>query len=412
MAQKETNINNRGKKGIFVILSVLFLGLVIFFLYWFFYLKNYVFTDNAYVVADNAYISSRIPGTIQNLYVHNDYFVKKGDLLLKLDPAIYKTKVDRVSEELHSIIYQIDSSKQELDILRHNLFKQQNIAKNNIKLLQSEKKNLIFKIRSLKSQQQALFKDKYLAQLEYKRYKALYKKHSISKDKFDRVKTELDKLICQIDAIKFQIKSLEASLVSLDQKIKNAQIQRDIVRKNLKKIKATEDKIRSLEAKRDSLKAALSEAKITLGYTVIKAPISGYVAGCKLQVGDRVGPGQPLLIIVPLRKVYVEANFKETQLKNVCIGQKVEVKADMYPGHIFHGHVAGIRAGTGSVFSLLPPENASGNWIKVVQRIPVKIILDDPFSPEYPLRIGSSLEVRIDIRQQTGPKLMGIKSSK
>ncbi len=412
MTQKDTSINNKGRKGILIILSVLLAGIIIFFMYWFFYLKNYVFTDNAYVVADNAYISSRIPGTIQKLYVHNDYFVKKGSILLKLDPAIYKTKVDRISEELKSINYQIKSSKQELDILQHNLIKQQSIAENNINLLLSEKNNLVYKIKSLKSQKDALIQDKHLAELEYNRYRALYRRHSISKDKFDRVRTEFAKLRYQLDSIRFQIKSLEASLVSLDEKIKNARIQRDIVRKDLERIKATQEKIKSLEAKRDSMRAALLEANITLGYTLVKAPISGYVAGCKLQLGDRVGPGQPLLIIVPLKRVYVEANFKETQLKDVCIGQKVEIKADMYPGHVFHGHVAGIRAGTGSVFSLLPPENASGNWIKVVQRIPVKIILDDAFSPEYPLRIGSSLEVRIDIRKKTGPKLMGITGSK
>ncbi len=409
MAQKENSINSRGRRGILIILSILVLGLIIFFLYWYFYLKNYVFTDDAYVVADNAYISSRIPGTIETLLVHNDDYVKKGDLLIKLDPSIYKTKLNRIEEELKVVLYQLNSSYKELDILKYNLKKQTSISKNNIKLLLAEQKRLNFEIKSLSSKKDVLLKDLHLAQIEYKRYLNLYKRHSISRDKFDRVKTIRDKLVCEISSIGFQIKSLKASLSSLKEKINNARIQQEIVHKDLEKIAVTEEKIRSLEAKRDAMRAAVKEAQLTLGYTHITAPISGYIAGCKLQVGDRVMPGQPLMIIVPLKRVYVEANFKETQLKDVCIGQKVEIKADMYPGHIFYGHVAGIRAGTGSAFSLLPPENASGNWIKVVQRVPVKIELNHPFSPQYPLRVGCSLEVRIDIRKKTGPRLRGLK---
>jgi membrane fusion protein (multidrug efflux system) len=108
---------------------------------------------------------------------------------------------------------------------------------------------------------------------------------------------------------------------------------------------------------------------------------------------------------VPLQDVYVEANFKETQLKEMRIGQKAEIKADIYPGYRYHGKVVGIRAGTGAAFSLLPPENATGNWIKVTQRVPVKIVLDEPPPAEYPLRVGLSLEVKVNISDKTGPKL-------
>jgi membrane fusion protein (multidrug efflux system) len=112
------------------------------------------------------------------------------------------------------------------------------------------------------------------------------------------------------------------------------------------------------------------------------------------------------MAVVPLNKVYVEANFKETQLTNVRIGQYAWVSADIYPGYEFTGKVAGIRAGTGAAFSLIPPENATGNWIKVVQRIPVRIELDKPPPPDHPLRVGASLDVTIDVADKSGPYLM------
>ncbi len=109
-------------------------------------------------------------------------------------------------------------------------------------------------------------------------------------------------------------------------------------------------------------------------------------------------PGQPIMAVVPLNEIYIEANFKETQLEHVKVGQKAVIEADIYPGYEFHGKVTGISTGTGAAFSLLPPENATGNWIKIVQRLPVRIELDEPPPPERILRVGLSLKVTIDIR--------------
>jgi len=112
------------------------------------------------------------------------------------------------------------------------------------------------------------------------------------------------------------------------------------------------------------------------------------------------------MAVVPLQEAYVEANFKETQLENIRIGQPATIEADTYPGYTYRGKVVGIRAGTGAAFSLLPPENATGNWIKVVQRVPVKIALDEPPPPQYPLRMGASLLVTVNSRNRTGPVLV------
>jgi membrane fusion protein (multidrug efflux system) len=152
-------------------------------------------------------------------------------------------------------------------------------------------------------------------------------------------------------------------------------------------------------------KSSLDAAKLDLEYTKIVAPVSGIITHKTVHVGNRVQAGQPLLSIVPIESLYVTANFKETQLTDVRVGQKADVEADIYPGYTFHGHVDSIGFGTGAVFSLLPPENATGNWVKVVQRVPVKILLDETPPEDKQLRMGLSVEAAIDVSDTTGPLL-------
>jgi membrane fusion protein, multidrug efflux system len=152
--------------------------------------------------------------------------------------------------------------------------------------------------------------------------------------------------------------------------------------------------------------ARVREAYLALQRDTIPAPVSGYVAKRSVQVGQRVAPGQPLMAVVPLEGVWVDANFKEVQLRNVRIGQPVRLTADLYGSGVeYHGRVAGLAAGTGGAFALLPPQNATGNWIKVVQRLPVRIELDKKQLAAHPLRIGLSMEVDVDVRDTSGPQL-------
>jgi len=157
-----------------------------------------------------------------------------------------------------------------------------------------------------------------------------------------------------------------------------------------------------MKAMKDRLKIESKAAKLILSYCRIKAPISGYITRKHVQVGNHIQPGMPFLAIVPIKEIYVQANFKETQLRDVRLGQPVKIHADIYPDFTYHGKVVGIGAGTGAAFSLLPPENATGNWIKVVQRIPVRIQLTPPPPREHPLRVGLSLEVTIFTNDRRG----------
>jgi membrane fusion protein (multidrug efflux system) len=152
--------------------------------------------------------------------------------------------------------------------------------------------------------------------------------------------------------------------------------------------------------------AQVHDAYLDLARTTLPAPVSGYVAKRTAQLGQRVAPGAPLMAIVPLDQVWVEANFKESQLATMRIGQPVTLEADLYGGKVrFHGTVAGFGAGTGSAFALLPAQNATGNWIKIVQRVPVRIALDPKELAEHPLQVGLSMQVDVDTHERGGTRL-------
>jgi membrane fusion protein (multidrug efflux system) len=155
--------------------------------------------------------------------------------------------------------------------------------------------------------------------------------------------------------------------------------------------------------------AAVREAYLALQRVELPAPVTGQVAKRTVQVGQRVAPGTPLMSVIPLDQVWIEANFKEVQLREMRIGQPVKLRADLYGNKIeYDGHVAGLGAGTGAAFALLPAQNATGNWIKVVQRVPVRVELDQKQLADHPLRVGLSMEATVDIAQQTGaPVLSG-----
>jgi membrane fusion protein (multidrug efflux system) len=153
-------------------------------------------------------------------------------------------------------------------------------------------------------------------------------------------------------------------------------------------------------------KEVYRDAWIAAQRNAVVAPVPGFVAERSVQLGQHIQPGEALMTVIPLHSLWVDANFKEVQLRNLRIGQKVEVRSDLYGGSfIFHGQVQGMSAGTGAAFSLLPPQNASGNWIKVVQRVPVRIQIDDNDLIKSPLRVGLSATVTVDTTNRDGPVL-------
>jgi membrane fusion protein (multidrug efflux system) len=359
----KTKPNNRRKKiAAFIIFPALvIIGAVILFFYME-YKATHISTDDAFVDGRIHVIASKIPGTVKVLYVKDNQFVKMNDLILEIDPADYDVRVkdaraglETEKKRLSEIQNRVDTVKKQLAEIMASL----EAARANVQL---QKANLD------------------LAKLNLERSEALLKKEVIPRQQYDNSKTAYEVAVAQVKAAGDLAKQLEASLGT----------QRAL-------IKQTEASLPTQEAQIRQRQTVLKGAELNLGYTKLYAPADGYITKRTVEVGNQIQAGQPLLAVVPLAQedIWVTANYKETDLQGVRPGQKVKITVDTYPGKVFYGKVNSIMAGTGAVFSLFPPENATGNFVKVVQRIPIKIVLDERTDPGHLLRIGMSVQPTI-----------------
>lgn len=380
-------------------------------LYWWVFLKDRVTTDNAYVMADTARISSRVPGTVVRVLVENDQPVKVGQLLVELDRTDYQVALERAEASLAKVEAEIKAAEALLALTDRQTAAQVSAASTVPPETKDRRRELHHRLQELEKNKIAATADLVTAQKDKERFQSLYDSGVIPERQLDQVLAIYKKARAQLEAIEAEMEAVKASIQALDKTYSRARAQLEAAESDRDQIEVQRHRLQSLRAQRREAAANVELARLNLSYCSIVAPISGYIAQKSVQVGEQIQPGQPLMAIVPLDQVYVEANFKETQLENVRIGQVAEIRADMYPGHVFKGRVVGIRAGTGAAFSLLPPENATGNWIKVVQRIPVKIALDSSPTERLPLRLGASLKVTIFTGDKGGPLLLGSTSS-
>lgn len=295
--------------------------------------KKHVTTDNAFVVGTVYEISSRIPATVKSVHVRDNQQVKKGDLLLELDPADYDMR--------------LRNAEANLDVARN------------------ETSGDYAKVESAKATLQLAKARLDQANLDIKRGKELYQKEVIPREQLDRLETAHKIAALQVQEREDNLRQAMAEIGLAGTGGKNA-------------------KVSQKRTLRD-------EAALNLSYTRIYAPRDGYITKKNVEAGNYAQTGQPLMALVRLDDAWVVANYKERQLSHVKPGQKVEFEVDAYPGREFIGRVDSIMAGTGAAFSLLPPENATGNYVKVVQRIPVKIIIDKQSDPDHLLRVGMSV---------------------
>src|SRR5271157_475940 len=314
------------------------------------YIESHVSTDDAYVDGTVALVSSRVAGTVTNVYVEDNWTIKEGQLLLTLDQRDFDVKVEQAQAQL-------ERARQSVD----ELYAGVQAARSGVSLVQSQLKQ---------------------ARIDFERAKSLKEQGVVSAQQYDQANTGLRIAVADEALAEHQLTQAEAALGT--QHDDQSRYGRPVVKQ---------------------AEAALEAAKLDLGYTKLTAPFAGVVTHKTAHVGNRVQVGEPLLAVVPLGKLYVTANFKETQLTDVRVGQKAEIAADIYPGYTYQGHVDSISMGTGAAFSLLPPENATGNWVKVVQRVPVKIVIDGDVPEDKPLRLGLSVEVAIDLGDRSGPLL-------
>ncbi len=338
------------------------------------YYSTHITTDNAYVQADIAPITPRVSGTVTEILVEDNWQVQAGQVLVRLDSqdsavrlAEAKASLTRARERVDQLFAEVEVAKAELGTARAQIETQ----------------------RAEVAVAQADFRQ---ADLDFRRAKEMHEEEVISGQQFDRAQTVYDTARSRLDTRQR----------ALDQ-VKREEVTRARQLERAKAILGGQDNTKRYErALVQQAQASVREAELQIEYCTLVAPLEGIVSRKAVEVGQRVQAGQPLMAIVPLHEVYIEANYKETQLTHVRVGQPVEIEADIYPGYHYQGVVDSLSAGTGAVFSLLPPQNATGNWVKVVQRLPVKITLSQPPPPDRPLRVGLSLEVRIDISQRAG----------
>jgi len=362
MASAGEIMNNRRRKVfLFLLVAVVIAGTAGTY-YYIRYKNTHISTDDAFVAGRIHVIAAKIPGTVKNLPIKDNQYVKKDELLLEIDERDYDVRVREAESSVGTEQSKLSELTLKVDVVKKQLTEVQH---------RQESARAGLKLRAVQLKQ---------AELDLKRADSLFKKEIIPADRYDKAKTAYDTAAALVEVAHEQLKQAEAAL----------QAQKAV-------IKQSESALQSQGSTVKQRQEVLNGETLKKSYTRIYAPADGYVTKKSIEVGNQIQAGQPLLAVVPLDDVWIVANYKETQLAKVKSGQKVRIAVDSYGGRTFTGKVQSIMAGTGSVFSLFPPENATGNYVKIVQRIPVKIVLDKGGDPDHVLRVGMSVEPTIII---------------
>ncbi len=385
--------------------AVLIAALVGLFLYY----HNRESTDDAQIDGHITPIASKIYGRVGTVLVNDNEAVKAGQTLVKIDPADYQAAVDQAKAALELAESEARSAGVDVPRTAENvasgtssadaqlLGAQADVARAQATYEQAQTADLAWAQANVdKSQANAV-----LAQADLARYKPLMEKGEISKQQYDAAKANADastsalkadqEKLAQaqrnVEVVKAQLDASKARVLQARAGVEGAQADK-------KQVSMRTADAQAKVAKVAQARASLDAAVLNLSYTNVVAPVDGVATHKQVEPGQIVQAGQGLLVVVPLQDVWVTANFKETQLRNMHAGQEAEVKVDTY-GKTFKGHVDSIAGATGGVLSLLPPENATGNYVKVVQRIPVKIVLDPVSQDKAVLRPGMNVDATV-----------------
>jgi membrane fusion protein (multidrug efflux system) len=339
------NPGSNRKRAFLILGVVVVVAAVAWGLYWFLDARFYESTDDAYVAGNVVAVTSRENATVMVLHVDNTQTVKQGQLLIEMDPAVATVNLQAAEANLARAVRQVRGEFSSADSFTAQL------AQAQVQLAQAKS--------DLQRRQEASAGG------------------AVSREEVSHA----------ADAVRAAEAAVAAAKGGREHAL--SQVSGTSVANNPDVLAA---------------EAQLRNAAIILGHMRVVAPVDGVIAQRTVQVGQQVAAGTPLMAVVPLNNVWIDANFKEVQLQNMRVGQKVTVKADIYGGSVtYHGHIEGLGAGSGSAFALLPPQNASGNWIKIVQRVPVRIALDAQDIQDHPLRVGLSVAAQVDISDTSGP---------
>ena len=340
----DSTSNGKRNQRLFIVGAAVVIGVIAYTAYYFLHSQYFEETDDAYVASDMVQINSEASGTVISVGVDNTQQVTRGQTLIELDPADAQIAVAAAEAELARTVRNV--------------------------------RGLFSKSSGLKSVINARQIALQSARNDLQRRMKVAAEGGVSAEELQHSKD--------------QVAQLEAALATSTEELEtnNAQVENTTIANHPQVLAAA---------------ASLRQASLALKRTKIVAPVGGAVARRNVEIGSRIAAGTPLLAVVPLENAWVDANFKEVQLEHMRVGQPVEVHSDMYGKDVtYHGKIAGLGAGSGAAFALLPPQNASGNWIKIVQRVPVRIALDPKELAKNPLRLGLSMHVEVDMHNTDG----------
>jgi membrane fusion protein, multidrug efflux system len=365
----------RNPRAKWIVLAVVLVVLVGGLLVWH-YFSIRESTDDAQIEGDIIPISARVGGTVQRVLFEDNQYVEAGAILVQIDQADYKIALDRAEADLADAQAGAQAAKANIPITSTTTSSQLETSRANLVAAQREVEAAQSRVKEAEANEQ-----KAAADLE--RYRQLVQKDEVPRQTYDTaVATEA--------STRAMLDSSRAAVAVAQSKVLQAEAQVRSAGTAPQQIEVTRGRAGSATASVMKNTAAVEQARLDLEYTTVRAPVSGIVSKKSVQPGQVISPGQPLVALVPTQNMWVVANFKETQLKNMRPRQSATIHVDAY-GRDYKGHVDSFGGATAARFSLLPPENATGNYVKVVQRVPVKIVFEKDQDPEHRLRPGLSV---------------------
>jgi membrane fusion protein (multidrug efflux system) len=376
------------------------IGLVVLLVAGFFlwrYFSSYESTDDAQIDGHLNPVSARVSGHVLKLLVDDNQYVQAGQTLLQIDPRDYEVLVAQAQADYDNAVAAARSAGVNIPITSTSTSSQLSAAGAEVASAQA---NLLAARQQADAANAQLLQadaNNVKAQNDLARYKQLVSKQEISQQQYDQAYAAAQAGSASVDAARAQVAAAQAQVKAAQSRVTQAEANLRSAQTGPQQVAVIRSRAQSAEATVEQKKAALDEARLNLEYTKLISPVNGFVTNRTVEVGQNVQPGQELMRIINLDDIWVTANFKETQLRNMRIGQAVTIHVDT-TGKDYKGHVNSIAGASGAITSLLPPENATGNFVKVVQRIPVKITFDPGETREHVLLPGMSVEPKVWLR--------------
>jgi membrane fusion protein, multidrug efflux system len=385
---------SNSRRNIAIVVVVLILAVAGFFLWR--YLGSYESTDDAQVDAHLYPVSSRVSGYVTKVNVDDNQYVQKGTVLVEIDPKDYEVAVEQAKANLASAEATAQALNIDVPITSVNATSQLKFTASGVEDAGAGIANAEKRYSAAQAQLEAAQANDVKLQDDLRRYKSLVDKQEVSEQVYDQALAASKASTADVAAARDNVAAAEQAVQQARSRLGQSEASRQSAETGPQQVSSTQARARAAIADVQQKRSALEQAQLNLQYTQIVAPVSGEV-NKTVVVGLNVQPGQQLLTVVPLDEVWITANFKETQLRQMKVGQKSEIHIDS-SGQTFKGHVDSIAGATGPLFSLLPPENATGNYVKIVQRIPVKIVLEPGENQDHQLRPGMNVVPDVYVR--------------